>query len=278
MTVTGPQGTPVMVRDGVYLFNYDGAVKSSETGSKFKIGQVKLVGNGKFTLSVDSTKENFANTTSLDGENTDVKYEAGVEIGKILDISDKIENVTVKAPSRNLTINIDFKHGVNSQVKDYQKMTVTLTNITNSAESSTVINLGSDGDAIIDNNAVSITQELAYNAAYNVEIKGAGYRTVNYQVIMDDNKTLKFWNNFKNTAEEVLSGDGMAVNTTFLAGDIIADGKINIYDLSAVVSYFGMKNLTNDVNAYAKYAQYDLNRDGKINSEDVAYVLLSWNK
>lgn len=277
-TVTGPQGTPAMVRDGMYLFSYDGVAKSSETGSNFKIGQVKLVGNGKFTLSIDDTKVNFANTTSFDGENTDVKYVAGATTGKTLDISDRIENVTVKAPSRNLTINIDFKHGVNSQVKDYQKMTVTLTNITNSAETATVIELGSDGNKAINNNAVSITEELAYNATYNVEIKGAGYRTVNYQVIMDDNKELKFWNNFKNTAEEVLSGDGMAVNTTFLAGDIIADGKINIYDLSAVVSYFGMKHLTSDVDAYAKYAQYDLNRDGKINSEDVAYVLLSWNK
>ena len=75
---------------------------------------------------------------------------------------------------------------------------------------------------------------------------------------------LNFWNNVKDA-------DG----ADFLAGDIVKDNTINVYDLSAVVSYFGR---TNDTSAYSKYARYDLNRDGKIDSKDVAYVLVSWGK
>ncbi|MBQ7959585.1 MAG: hypothetical protein IJ285_00005, partial [Clostridia bacterium] len=61
----------------------------------------------------------------------------------------------------------------------------------------------------------------------------------------------------------------------FLAGDIVKDNNINIYDLSAVVSYFSMEL---DTDAYSTYAKYDLNRDGFIDSKDVAYVLVSWGK
>jgi len=64
--------------------------------------------------------------------------------------------------------------------------------------------------------------------------------------------------------------------TTFLAGDIVKDNNINIYDLSAVVSYFGTEGLSE---AYKpEYAKYDLNRDGVIDSKDVAYVLVSWGE
>ena len=31
------------------------------------------------------------------------------------------------------------------------------------------------------------------------------------------------------------------------------------------------------INVANKYAKYDLNRDGIIDSKDVAYVLVSWN-
>ena len=56
-----------------------------------------------------------------------------------------------------------------------------------------------------------------------------------------------------------------------MAGDIVKDSKINTYDLSAVVSYFGETDLVGNNNAYAKY---DLNRDGFIDSKDVAMVLV----
>ena len=93
---------------------------------------------------------------------------------------------------------------------------------------------------------------------------------------MTEAKTLNFWNNVKSTPEVIEVGKTTgAVEVTFLAGDIVKDNSINIYDLSAVVSYFGTNN---DTSAYSKYAKYDLNRDGKIDSKDVAYVLVSWKK
>ena len=95
-----------------------------------------------------------------------------------------------------------------------------------------------------------------------------------YSVNMNTDKVLNFWNNVMDEAAVIEVGkDSSAVKTTFLAGDIVKDGIINLYDLSAVVSYFGT---VNDVTAESAYAKYDLNRDGKIDSKDVAMVLVSW--
>ena len=123
-------------------------------------------------------------------------------------------------------------------------------------------------------NAYTLTQELTQNITYTVTIEGEGYRTVRYSVNMNTDKVLNFWNNVKDEAAVIEVGkDSSAVKTTFLAGDIVKDGIINLYDLSAVVSYFGT---VNDVTAESAYAKYDLNRDGKIDSKDVAMVLVSW--
>ena len=108
---------------------------------------------------------------------------------------------------------------------------------------------------------------------YTVEVKGAGYRTFRQSVTMDDNKTMTIWNNAKDTEGAVV--DDVKAETTFLAGDILMDNEINLYDLSAVVSYFGQTGL-NAAGTASAYAQYDLNRDGKIDSRDVAMVLVSW--
>ena len=96
---------------------------------------------------------------------------------------------------------------------------------------------------------------------------------------MTEHKTLSFWNNVKDNEVYVEEGDTTgtkkyAKKVTFLAGDIVKDDEINIYDLSAVVSYFGEIDLDKDNKP--QYAKYDLNRDGKIDSRDVAYVLVSW--
>ena len=86
---------------------------------------------------------------------------------------------------------------------------------------------------------------------------------------------MNFWNNVKDALTFVEENVGTGSRTNFLAGDIVKDGQINIYDLSAVVSYFGTDNL---VENHTEYAKYDLNRDGVIDSKDVAYVLVSWGK
>ena len=80
---------------------------------------------------------------------------------------------------------------------------------------------------------------------------------------MTEGKTVKFWNN-------ILNGE-----TNFLAGDIVGDDIIDIYDLSAVVSYFDQR--PNNVFEESNYSNYDLNRDGVINSKDVVIVTNGWN-
>ena len=93
---------------------------------------------------------------------------------------------------------------------------------------------------------------------------------------MTENKVLNFWNNVKDSANATVIETGKTPMTkNFLAGDIVKDNNINIYDLSAVVSYFGTENL---VSVHPEYAKYDLNRDGVIDSKDVAYVLVSWGE
>ena len=140
--------------------------------------------------------------------------------------------------------------------------------------------LGTGNDGVALNNdkyTVNIENELVKNNTYTVTVSGAGYRTARYTVSMTGDKELNFWNNVK-TAPMVIEKDstGTGVNTNFLAGDIVKDGQINIYDLSAVVSYFGQAGI--DTSKVSQYAKYDLNRDGAIDSMDVAYVLVSWDK
>ena len=144
-----------------------------------------------------------------------------------------------------------------------------------------VLDLAGKADAAVDvnyaNNAytVAVTDALTYNRAYTVTVSGAGYRTARYTVTMTKDKELSFWNNVMDNNTAVEEGE-FETTKTFLAGDIVKDNNINIYDLSAVVSYFGTDGIdTTDVSEYAKY---DLNRDGVIDSKDVAYVLVSWGE
>ena len=51
------------------------------------------------------------------------------------------------------------------------------------------------------------------------------------------------------------------------------NGVIDLYDLSAVSSYYGKTGLTA---GDADYIQYDLNRDGKVNIIDITMLLAGW--
>ena len=137
-----------------------------------------------------------------------------------------------------------------------------------------VFAIGSDENEVANGQASITCDELTKNIAYTVTVTGAGYRTARHTVTMNGDKTLTFWNNVLDTAKSVEEGK-TAVTKNFLAGDIVKDNKINIYDLSAVVSYYGR---TNDTAAADVYAKYDLNRDGVIDSKDVSMVLFSWGE
>ena len=174
----------------------------------------------------------------------------------------------------NLTVNVSFPNAVMNQAATYQDMKVTVSG--NGVNEEVKLGEGVDGVTFAnDTYTVEFTNKLVKGNTYTVTVSGAGYRTARYTVSMTGAKTLNFWNNVKDALTFVEENVGTGSRTNFLAGDIVKDGQINIYDLSAVISYFGTDNLVDNHPAYAKY---DLNRDGVIDSKDVAYVLVSWGK
>ena len=116
---------------------------------------------------------------------------------------------------------------------------------------------------------------------YALSFSGDGYRTFTHSVYLDGDKNVTVWNNVMSGKQTVIEGSSeerSQFDVTFLAGDIIMSKRIDLYDLSAVVSYFGKNNITPDGGYIDKYAKYDLNRDGMIDSRDIAIVLVSWGK
>lgn len=265
--------TLINVKDK-YMFNFDGITTPDVSGTKIKIGQIKFTGYGTFSFAI--TEGEAHATTKDDNIVTDyvVTPDAENENQGTLDITEKLENIEVKIPRRELTINITFPNAVEDNAVAYQDMKVT---ISGGDEEDIIVDLGVGRNCEMNaDGAYVITKDLVYNTPYNVTVEGAGYRTAHYTVTMNDDKVLNFWNNAKDTKAEVEEGlASSAKKVTFLAGDLVKDGKINVYDLSAVVSYFGTINNVNDA---SEYARYDLNRDGKVDSKDVAYVLVSWGK
>ena len=292
---------PVNNSDNRYEFHYDGkdGVKT-DVANVITIGQVKFSGYGIYTFSVDAEAEtNVAHATTISDNIVDTFVpnddDTTVANGELV-----IENyikAEILVPTRDLIINIDFPNAINDNQAAYQDMTVTVSGA--DLETDLVIQLGENGEitdldeyitktsedkavtAVFADGAykVTITDLLNLDTTYTVVVEGAGYRTARYNVTMncEESKTLNFWNNVKDNAVEVEEDkESSKKNVTFLAGDIVKDAVINIYDLSAVVSYFGEIDL--DENNNKTYAKYDLNRDGKIDSKDVAYVLVSWGK
>ena len=263
--------------DGRYEFNLDGLTSSGATGTEVTIGTVTFEGNGSinFGVKTEGVTTNIVNTAKAANNIVDNYTTAGdgIDTGK-LDVTNKLTGVTFTAPTKDLTVNIAYNNAISDQLAAYQDMTVTISG--GDLTTPIVKHLGKDEYTLTDNAyTVEIADILTQNTAYTVTVEGAGYRTARYTVTMTANKTLNFWNNVMDANTYVEASVGTPSKTNFLAGDIVKDNNINIYDLSAVVSYFGTSN---NVNAASAYAKYDLNRDGKIDSKDVAYVLVSWGK
>lgn len=262
-----------------YMFNYNGTTAYEGIDNEIVVGTITVDGFGTFTIGTDKTTENAKNvvhaTTVSDNLVDSYTIEGLTDTDETtggLDISGNVSG-EIEVAKRTLTINITFPNKVEKNAAAYQDMTVTIVGGNVDEE----INLGADGEdgfAIV-NDAYTITRDIPYNTTYTVTVSGAGYRTARYSVTLTEDKTLNFWNNVMDNELEVEVGkDSSKTVKTFLAGDIVKDNNINIYDLSAVVSYFGKENV---ITAASDYAKYDLNRDGVIDSKDVAYVLVSWN-
>ena len=274
--ITPAANMSLLVNGNRYTFSFDGTNAHSATGDEIVIGKVKFNGyctGAKFEISDATT--NLVNTTKAVDSIVEyyVKDGDGTNTGK-LNATALINDINLTQETANLTINVSFPNAVVNQAAAYQNMKVTVSG--NGANE--VVKLGSDNSNVTfanDTYTVEFTDKLVKGNTYTVTVEGAGYRTARYTVSMTGAKTLNFWNNVKDALTFVEENVGTGSRTNFLAGDIVKDGQINIYDLSAVVSYFGTDNL---VSEHPTYAKYDLNRDGVIDSKDVAYVLVSWGK
>ena len=276
--ITPAANMSLLVNGNRYTFSFDGTNAHSATGDEIVIGKVKFNGY--------CTRANFKVDTSADAVNKLHTTEAvdsivdeyltngdGTNTGK-LDAAASIDGINLTQETANLTVNVSFPNAVVNQAAAYQNMKVTVSG--NGANEVVKLGEGENGVTFAnDTYTVEFTDKLVKGNTYTVTVEGAGYRTARYTVSMTGAKTLNFWNNVKTVPAYVEERVGNPTDTNFLAGDIVKDGQINIYDLSAVVSYFGTDNL---VSEHPTYAKYDLNRDGVIDSMDVAYVLVSWGK
>ena len=267
-------------KDGKYEFHFDGkdAIGGADSGAEIVIGTVTFDGYDTFTFKATAGRAT-ATTTS---DNLVSEFVVGGADGKGTLNIDGYDNKIVdeiKVPTQILTINVLTNHNVGNNVAAYQNMTVAISG-GNLAGNVLTYKLGSDNSDVTvatnvngDVTSYQIKTELDQNKLYTVNVSGEGYRTARYTVTMNADKTLSVWNNVM--SNEVTVVDDTKATTNFLAGDIVKDNSINIYDLSAVVAYFGTEMATNE---YNKYAKYDLNRDGKIDIMDISMVLTSWGK
>ena len=270
--VMTPASNVKMVYDSAkdsYEFNMNGTTYSDATGKSISIAKVTITGSGAYTFNAKTAKIHTAKVAdnivdSFGSAETAATGKVNIPTGPV--------SGTLEAKKYDLVINVTFNNAINDNAAAYQDMKITV----KGGDVEKSFDLGDDGVAL-NANQYTIQTDLPENTAYTVTVEGAGYRTARYTVTMTADKTLNFWNNVKDTVIAIEEGNTTASKVTknFLAGDIVKDGKINIYDLSAVVSYFGTTNATGAVSPNAKY---DLNRDGVIDSKDVAYVLVSWGE
>ena len=285
--------TPDYNVENRYMFNFDGVTQPDETSKRITIGQVKVSGYGEYSLTVDSSADNLVTTAATIDNIVEYFYVGGSADGNFeLNLGNGATGKEIEIPTRNLVINVAYPNAISANDKAYQQMTVTVTGPDNykevlylaaGNEDADTYNLRTADNGVVyystDDPTTDLVEGLALvlNTPYTVTVEGLGYRTAKYTVSMTEDKTLNFWNNVMDNdtyVEVAESGNKNAQKVTFLAGDIVKDNNINVYDLSAVVSYFGEIDLAEKgMNTYAKY---DLNRDGKIDSKDVAYVLVSW--
>lgn len=95
--------------------------------------------------------------------------------------------------------------------------------------------------------------ELKDGTEYYVEVNGAGYTSSENTKITVDKGKISF------------------VITDFIAGDLNGDGIVNFKDFTILCTAAASKTEVSD-----DTLQYDLNRDGKINDDDVATLVASW--
>ena len=280
-----------------YVFNFNGEDAADATGVKLLIGTVTFGGYGDFNFTVDANFNNkikTAQTTDNIVEEYVPRPNPANEKQGTFDIASSAITGAVEEAKRDVKVVIDFNNDITAgNAADYNDMTVTLTG-SNGEEWIGYVGSAPTNDDLDDKvlyfENTAEKAEMTFNNVtagyrYTVVVKGEGYRTARYSTNVDasdDTLVLTFWNNALENADRTARFDYIdegversKESVTFLAGDIAQDNIIDKYDLAAVVSYFGFDNLkTTNPN----YVKYDLNRDGKIDADDISYVLVSWGK
>ena len=262
------------------------------------LGTVRFEGYGKVNFRIKDADAKVNATTAMD--NIVDTFIPTSTVNKLYvnwadaDTADKyVPSITdeLKEATRSLNVKLSFNNDV-AKTNDacYNDMTVTVTGTNGYIKTGKVGSECAEAPADVyaqvgDDNVATLvfTGENALPAGYRytVKVEGAGYRTAEYTTVVGtdstEDVTLTFWNNVKDefNKTEIESGSDRWYTKNFLAGEIVQDNKINKYDLAAVVSYFGEDNL---VASRPEYNKYDLNRDGVIDSEDIAYVLVSFGE
>ena len=257
------------------------AVSEEAAGKGIVIGKLICKGGyGKGTIKAENIK--------LTVEKSDNTY---------TDIAAKNEGFEFKydipEPSAKLTVNVNLgKHYTKvDNVKAYQNMKLRVY----SARLGFIdFDLGTDAvaynekngtlqtEGTVSSNDAKKTYTLTLNNLpgfdkYTVFVSGDGYRDAKVQLDLNEDTIVDFWNNANDSeiaqVTKATSGIVKTAKKNFLAGDIIMNGVIDLYDLSAVSSYYGKSNLTS---GDKDYIQYDLNRDGKVNLDDISILLAGW--
>jgi hypothetical protein len=120
---------------------------------------------------------------------------------------------------------------------------------------------------------------------YSIEVFADGFRTYAKVIQVNIDKVKKDSNGFV-----VMLGDGVYESiyndaffgidnnkSSFVAGEIIKDGVVDLYDLSAVATNYDADTEYDEV-ANPGSVQFDLNRDGKVDGSDLAIVIRNWEK
>lgn len=246
---------------------------TGEIGKPIKIADLYITGTGKFKVATDSF------------ESEKVAYCETKEDNEIYPLTvnstySSPKEFEIKLPEYELEFFVDF--GLNRIEKteaDYLGMTITLNGENTDTEK--VLKIGEEIVVTLDNNNKTATASGKVTLPmdnYTFVVEGKGYRTYWDMVHLDRAKKVNLWNNALTSKKiNVIADDNdTAKAITFLVGDIYMDGIVDVYDLSAVTSYFNKTVGAAGSDTYNKYIPYDLNRNGKIDLTDIAYVQVSY--
>ncbi len=298
---------------GRYEFNFSTKddIGEADTQNEIVIGTVEFFGRGHVTRfgvkALSGGEDTNAVHPTTGGDNLVTDYTPGGTHGGTLninaeDFSDiygneykgRLDNLDFSPAKKPLKINVMFPNTVERQDADYTNMTISFRSPLDSIEKIADIRLGDaaayNADSETGFKQYSVAADVIADTRYTITFTGEGYREYSVDVIVPESangeNSVTVWNNVmdKENAKAVVNISGTESelkDITFLAGDIDNSQKIDLYDLSAAVAYFGRTDMAEtaaSIEENKEYIRYDLNRDGTIDSKDIAMVLVSWDK